>query len=170
MLSACLPKWWTNYLQPWQFGQTSFKMDPEGNRHFPGMIIPGRQDSCILLLDGLLVEFHLHNENISYYRSKMKKELPLHMKNRHVKKKKETLSIRLNHKLWLKPPDFFPLVWLHLNFSPTPSLYHRMSDAVCFEPKAKQVREEYLSPKFKQIGAFYSKDNRGVSFTTWTQN
>lgn len=65
------------------------------------MIIPGRQVSCLLLLDGLLVEFYLHNENISYYRSKMKKELSLHMKNRHVKKKKkkETLSIRLNHKL-----------------------------------------------------------------------
>ena len=34
------------------------------------------------------------------------------------------------------------------------------------QPDAKQVREEYLSPKFKQIGAFYSKDNRGISFTT----
>lgn len=88
-----------------------------------------------------------------------------------LKKKMETLSIRLNHKLWLKPPDFFPLVWLHLNFSPTPSLYHRTSDAVCFEPNAKQVREvAYLSPKFKQIGLFYSKNNCGVSFTTWTQN
>lgn len=41
---------------------------------FPQMIISLRHSSNILLFNGLLVEISLHNENVSYYRNKMKKE------------------------------------------------------------------------------------------------
>lgn len=110
MLSACLPKWWTNYLQAWQFGQTSFKMDPQGDWHFPWMIIPGRQDSYILLPDGLLVEFYLHNENISYYRSKMKKELfTPHEKWACLKKKNGNTVNQAESQAVIKASIFFPI-------------------------------------------------------------
>lgn len=33
-----------------------------------------RHSSNILLFNGLLIEISLHNENVSYYRNKMKKE------------------------------------------------------------------------------------------------
>lgn len=83
----------------------------------------------------------------------------------------ETLSIMLNHKLWLEPLDFFPLVWTHLNFSLTLSLYSRTSDVLCFEHIAKHVLNvKYLSPKFKQIWVFYSWNSQSTSFTTLTQN
>lgn len=44
------------------------------SKRFPWMIISLRHSSNILLFNGLLVEISLHNENVSYYRNKMKRE------------------------------------------------------------------------------------------------
>lgn len=62
------------------------------------MVISLRHSSNILVFNGMLVEISFHNENISYYRNKMKKESFIsHEKQRLFEM--ETLSIRLNHKL-----------------------------------------------------------------------
>lgn len=83
----------------------------------------------------------------------------------------ETLSITWKHKLWLKPLDFFPLSWPHLNFSLTLSLYYRTSDGFHFEHNAKHVLNvKYLSPKFKQIWVFYWRNSHSTSFTNLKQD
>ena len=82
----------------------------------------------------------------------------------------ETLSIMLNHKLWLKPLDFFLLAWAHLNFSLTLSLYYRSADVFHFEHNAKHdlINVKYLSLKFKQIWVFYWRNSHSTSFTNLT--
>lgn len=96
ILNACLPRWGANCLAAQQFGNTDSSIVHLTSCRFPWMKIPLRHRSHILLFNRLLREAFLHNEAISYYRGKTKKESFIPHKKQGCQKV-ETLSIGLNH-------------------------------------------------------------------------
>lgn len=155
--------------QPHNLGNIPWHCTPPDKASLHDGIHETQQQGFVF--NGLLVDTSFHNEDIFYYRDKMKRDSFIS----HAKKKMGTLKNgntvnQTEPQAVIKASRLIPLMRGESDISPTPSLYCKRSNVFSFKHNANRVVKVKCLSLSQANFRFCSKDSRCVSFTVSAPN